>query len=83
MRKAIEGLSYWLSSWERRIAEIPIAVEVWIKMWPIAVEATNAATSIEDQVDLQTVARTSDDSEPGDLARLIRQTTSERLASVV
>jgi hypothetical protein len=80
MRKAIEGLSYWLSSWERRIAEIPIAVEVWIKMWPIAVEATNAATSIEDQVDLQTVARTSDDSEPGDLDTL--NTSAGRLVGV-
>ncbi len=41
VRHAIDGISQWLSSWQRILVLQPQAFSVWLKVWPIAVEATN------------------------------------------
>jgi hypothetical protein len=70
IRLAIEGISHWLQSWERPITALPDTYVVWSKIWPVAVEATNAMQPHDAEVDLNSVARTSDDHEPMDLDTL-------------
>lgn len=69
-RQAIDGLSNWLSTWEKQVVVLPEGLVVWLKLWPIAVEATNAKQPVEDEINLSTVARSSDDREPMDLDTL-------------
>jgi hypothetical protein len=67
---AIEGVSNWLGSWESQIIGIPEVLPVWLRVWPIAVEATNAEQPADEEIDLSTVVRSSDKQEPTDLDTL-------------
>ena len=69
-RRAIEGISEWLSAWWKHVMALPDSQGVWHRLWPLAVEATNAQQPTSDTVDLNTVARSADDSEPMDLDTL-------------
>ena len=42
LSKAIEGVSYWLFNWVQHTLASPACLRVWSRVWPIAVEATNA-----------------------------------------
>ena len=68
--QSIEGLSHWLSTWQRQIVGRPECQTVWLRLWPIAIEATNARQPAEEAVDLNTVVRSSDNREPQDLDTL-------------
>ena len=70
VRQAIDGISYWLSAWEKQLVVLPEGLSVWLKLWPIAVEATNAKQPIEEEIHLNTVAQSSDDRELMDLDTL-------------
>jgi len=70
VRQAIDGISNWLDSWKRGIVTMFEGLEVWLRVWPIAVEATNSKQSADEEVDLSTVARSSDEHEPMDLDTL-------------
>jgi hypothetical protein len=70
VRLAIEGLSEWISAWQRQLVALPDYQVLWQRLWPLAVEATNAQQSPSDAVDLNTVAPVADDSEPMDLDTL-------------
>ena len=39
---AIEGISLWLENWGNQVIASPSGSRVWLRIWPIAVEATNA-----------------------------------------
>ena len=39
---AIGGIAYWLYSWRKDVVADPIWSEIWIRVWPFAVEQTNA-----------------------------------------
>jgi hypothetical protein len=67
--RAIEGISFWLSAWEKWVVAQPHGIEAWFRIWPIAVEATNAAQSAGEPIELNAVAR-SDQGEPMDLDTL-------------
>ena len=67
VRAAIGGLSQWLSAWEKFAILIEVGLTVWLKFWPIAVDATNEERR-EGDVELNTVIRSS--SEPKDLDTL-------------
>jgi hypothetical protein len=69
VRQAIDGISQWLSAWEKQIVRDE-GLNVWLRLWPIAVEATNATKPLEEAIPLDSVNRTSDDSEPMDLDTL-------------
>ncbi len=56
IRAAIEGISNWLSAWRDQVTALPQGLPVWLKVWPIAVEATNARKPCEEEVDLSTVS---------------------------
>jgi hypothetical protein len=68
---AIEGISAWLDAWEKQIVATPLGLPVWLRVWPIAVEATNIRPEKGDEADLSVTARAvDDDREPMDLDTL-------------
>jgi hypothetical protein len=67
---AIEGLSDWLSMWQKQIILQPESLDIWLKLWPVAVEATNTAQVVEGQPPLDDIFPSSDDSDPPDLDTL-------------
>jgi len=69
-RQAIDGISFWLSVWAKQVVVSPQGLSVWFKLWPIAVEITNAKKPDEEEVSLNTVAQSSDGQEPMDLDTL-------------
>ena len=42
LSKAIEGITHWLSSWQKYVVVQPNWPTVWLRAWPSAVETTNA-----------------------------------------
>lgn len=70
IREAIEGISQWMFSWESAIVKIPQGLTVWRRLWPIAVEVTNAAQPADAAPNLNIIARASDEREPMDLDTL-------------
>lgn len=70
IRQSIHGISQWLSAWEKQLVLIPEGLSVWLKLWPIAVEVTNAEQPVEEEIHLNKVVQSSDDREPMDLDTL-------------
>jgi len=77
---AIQGITYWISSWERVITQSPRLLDVWSKLWPIAVAATNETTDDVDAIDLNQIVGPSPDDETSDLDTL--NTAAGRLVGV-
>ncbi len=77
---AVSGICNWLSVWEDEVVADSQGLQVWSKIWPIAVEATNAEAPQEDELDLGVVARGGDDREPMDLDTL--NTSAGKLVGV-
>jgi hypothetical protein len=69
-RKSIEGISEWLSARRKQLIAKPQGLNVWLKLWPIAVETTNAQQAVEGQPALNEIFPSSDDSEPTNLDTL-------------
>lgn len=68
---AIEGISAWLDAWKKQIVATRLGLRVWLRVWPIAVEATNVKPEKGDDADLIVTARSVDhDREPLDLDTL-------------
>lgn len=71
LSSAIEGICAWLDAWEKHAVKLPLALPIWRRLWPLAVEATNRKPEEADEVDLSVVARVADDDrEPMDLDTL-------------
>lgn len=68
---AIEGICAWLDAWDKQVVKLPSVLEVWLRLWPIAVEVTNQTPDNFDAEDLSVTARSTDDErEPMDLDTL-------------
>ncbi|CAN7724380.1 hypothetical protein [Pseudomonas umsongensis] len=68
---AIDGICAWLDAWRAEIVLSNLGLPVWMKVWPIAVEATNAQATRIDDADLSVMVRSSDNDEtPMDLDTL-------------
>lgn len=68
---AIEGISAWLDSWEKQVVSAPLGLPVWLRVWPIAVEATNNGPENGDDAELSVIAHPLDNNqEPMDLDTL-------------
>ena len=68
---AIDGISDWLSTWSKQVVASPSGLRVWLRVWPLAVEATNARQQLEDDTDMRVLLPvTNDDQEPGKLDTL-------------
>lgn len=70
VRLAIGGISYWLSSWGKWIITLPEGADVWLSVWPLAVEATNSQQREGEQADLNTQVQSAGNQEPLDLDTL-------------
>lgn len=77
---AIEGITYWISSWEHIVPKSPKLAAVWTKLWPIAVAATNKTTGESEKIDLNELVVDGDGSDPSDLDTL--NTAAGRLVGV-
>jgi hypothetical protein len=61
IRQAMDGISDWISTWQSYAVKLPEGLGVWRRLWPLAVEATNAAQPADANLDLNLVAPPSDD----------------------
>ena len=48
---AMGGISHWLHAWSRHAVPSELGAGVWLRAWPIAVEATNTAQDDDDDDD--------------------------------
>lgn len=81
LSSAIEGISNWLDAWSKQVVASSSGLPVWLRVWPIAVEATNARPEKVDDANLSVTARSAnDDREPMDLDTL--NTPSGKLVGV-
>ncbi len=62
--KAINGISHWLSTWAKQMIVHDKWCDIWLKIWPIAVEATNAMQVSEEEVDINVVDEHFNEQEP-------------------
>lgn len=61
IRQAIDGISDWLYTWRKQVVIVPEAITFWFKIWPIAVETTNARKFVDEEKDLNTIVQPSND----------------------
>ena len=57
---AIEGISHWLDSWRKQVIASPSGSRTWLRIWPIAVEATNIRWQPEEDAGLSVFPNTAD-----------------------
>ena len=57
---AIEGISQWLESWGNQVIASPSGSRTWLRIWPIAVEATNIIWQPEEDAGLSVFPNTAD-----------------------
>ena len=55
LSQAIQGISQWLSCWEKDIVTTPEWPMVWHRVWPLAIKATNAIQPSNQEPDLNIV----------------------------
>jgi len=79
--QAIEGITYWLSNWTTHTAGVEDVAKTWLRLWPTAVENTNAQQDEADKVNLNTVVQANNTEEVEDLDTL--NTTAGRLVGVL
>jgi hypothetical protein len=78
---AIQGISSWLEHWRKQVVASPFGLTVWLRVWPLAVAATNSQGESEDSANLSVTAKAVDsDREPMDLDTL--NTPAGKLVSV-
>lgn len=63
IRQAIDGVSQWLSAWGEWVTVLPEGHNVWLKVWPIAVEVTNKQQPPEEESSFNTVMQPPGDRE--------------------
>lgn len=78
--KAINGITWWLSAWEKQVVSNPIGLSIWRKTWPIAVKVTEIDQPDEEEHDLNMIAQSSVTDKPKDLDTL--NTPAGRLVGV-
>ncbi|AOO81548.1 hypothetical protein [Bosea vaviloviae] len=49
---AIEGICAWLDAWKKHAVKLPLALPIWLRLWPIAVEVTNLRPERTEDEDL-------------------------------
>jgi hypothetical protein len=47
--KVVGGVSYWMSAWGEELVKYPRGFELWQKIWPFAVDATNLQKDEEER----------------------------------
>lgn len=67
IRRAIQGLSEWLSTWAEAIVLVAGWEETWLRIWPEAVSVTNAYYKDDDEGNLSVVVSGGNPDAPMDL----------------
>jgi hypothetical protein len=57
LSSAIEGICAWLDAWEKHAVKLPLALPIWLRLWPISVEATNRTPEEADDEELSVLPR--------------------------
>jgi hypothetical protein len=70
LHDAVDGISHWLSAWDKQIVAQPQFLDVWLKLWPIAVDVTNSEQPAEQTVLPDLKETPSEDSEPAEFDTL-------------
>lgn len=70
IKQSIEGISDWLSSWQKQTAELPEGLPTWFRVWPIAVASTNERQPRDTDLDLNIVVHSPSEEKPKDLDTL-------------
>jgi len=70
LREAIEGLAHWAFSWSPYLATSANTLSVWLRLWPLGVEATNAKATPQGGAELDSVVRATPTSRSLDLDTL-------------
>jgi hypothetical protein len=60
LSSAIEGICAWLDAWEKHAVKLPLALPIWLRLWPIAVEATNHKPEENSDEELTVIADAKD-----------------------
>jgi hypothetical protein len=60
LSSAIEGICAWLDAWEKHAVKLPLALPIWLRIWPIAVEATNHKPEENSDEELTVIADAKD-----------------------
>jgi len=63
-RQSINGIAHWISTWERQLASLPESLSIWLKLWPIAVDATNTKVAVKETMQSATVTKYPDPVDP-------------------
>ncbi len=56
LSSAIEGICAWLDAWEKHAVKLPLALPVWLRLWPIAAQITNRKPEEAEEVELSVIA---------------------------
>lgn len=70
LQEAIDGVSHWLSTWQKFVVTQPTGLTIWHKLWPIAVESTNSKKPSEYDLEIKTIIRDERGKESADLDTL-------------
>nr|VFK35103.1 MAG: SIR2-like domain-containing protein [Candidatus Kentron sp. MB]VFK77087.1 MAG: SIR2-like domain-containing protein [Candidatus Kentron sp. MB] len=63
LRKAIHGISCWISVWNKQAVARPEGIDIWLKVWPAAVTATNVDQAAQKEKYVDTALKESDQRE--------------------
>jgi hypothetical protein len=80
VRQAIDGISDWPYNWRNQIRVLPEGRSSWLRLWPAAVETTNARQSTEEEIKLNPAGVSSVDVDANKMETLI--TPAGKLAGV-
>lgn len=60
LSSAIEGVCTWLDAWKNHAVGLPLAFPIWLRLWPIAIEATNRRPEEHNNEELTVIADAED-----------------------
>src|SRR5690606_21450705 len=60
LSSAIEGICAWLDAWEKHAVKLPLALPIWLRLWPVAVDATNRKSEENNDEELTVIADAKD-----------------------
>lgn len=66
---AINGISHWLDRWRSFLLSNPKGIKVWLRIWPIASEATNSE-EVENETAIDITGRLDNGADPRELNTL-------------
>ncbi|MBR0556952.1 hypothetical protein J5J10_14790 [Ciceribacter sp. L1K23] len=70
LSSAIEGICSWLDAWEEQAVKDPIILPIWLRLWPLAVAATDRSPheNADEEMTVITNARDDDHDRDGSAA---------------